>query len=74
MPSQAQTFQINTILMNEIIGTLRLVWFMVLNANFNNISVDSSYIVAVSFIAGRNRSIRKKPPTCCRKSLANFIT
>ena len=72
MPSQAQTFQINTILMNEIIGTSRLVWFMVLNASFNNISVDS-YIVAVCFIGGRNRSIRKKPPTC-RKSLANFIT
>ena len=32
-----------------------------------------SYIVTVSFIGGRNRSTRRKPPTC-RKSLTNFIT
>ena len=32
-----------------------------------------SYIVAVSFIGGWNRSIEKKPPTCL-KSLKNFIT
>jgi len=32
-----------------------------------------SYIVAVSFIGGGNRSTRRKPPTCC-KSLTNFIT
>jgi hypothetical protein len=32
-----------------------------------------SYIVAVSFIVGRNRRTRRKPPTC-RKSLTNFIT
>ena len=32
-----------------------------------------SYIVAVSFIGGGNRSIRGKPLTCC-KSLTNFIT
>jgi hypothetical protein len=32
-----------------------------------------SYIVAVSFIGGGNRSTRRKPPTC-RKSLTNFIT
>ena len=31
-----------------------------------------SYIVAVTFIDGGNRSIRRKPPTC-RKSLTNFI-
>jgi hypothetical protein len=30
-----------------------------------------SYIVVVSFIGGRNRSARRKPPTC-RKSLTNF--
>jgi hypothetical protein len=30
-----------------------------------------SYIVAVSFIGGGNRSTRRKPPTCC-KSLTNF--
>ena len=32
-----------------------------------------SYIVAVSFIGGGNRSTQWKPPTC-RKSLTNFIT
>ena len=32
-----------------------------------------SYIVAVSFIGGVNRSTRRKPLTC-RKSLTNFIT
>jgi len=32
-----------------------------------------SYIVAVSFIGGGNRSNRRKPPTC-RKSLANCTT
>jgi len=32
-----------------------------------------SYIVAVSFIGGGNRSIRRKPPTL-HKSLTNFIT
>ena len=32
-----------------------------------------SHILAVSFIDGRNRSTRKKQPTC-RKSLTNFIT
>ena len=30
-----------------------------------------SYIVAISFICGGNRSIRRKPQTC-RKSLTNF--
>jgi hypothetical protein len=32
-----------------------------------------SYIVAVSFIGGRNWSTRRKPPSC-RKSLANFTS
>jgi len=32
-----------------------------------------SYIMAVSFIGGRNRSTRRKPQIC-RKSLTNFIT
>jgi hypothetical protein len=32
-----------------------------------------SYIVAVSFIGGGNRSTRRKPPTY-PKSLTNFIT
>jgi hypothetical protein len=32
-----------------------------------------SKIVVISFIAGGNRSTRRKPPTC-RKSLTNFIT
>jgi len=46
------------------------VCFMVFNATFNSYF---SYIVAVSFIGGGNRSTRRKPPTCC-KSLTNFIT
>ena len=41
-----------------------------LSATFNAIV---SYIVAVSFIGGGNRSTRRKPSTC-RKSLRNFIT
>ena len=32
-----------------------------------------SYIVAVRFVGGGNRSTWRKPPTC-RKSLTNFIT
>jgi hypothetical protein len=32
-----------------------------------------SYIVAISFIGGGNRSTRRKPPTCT-KSLTNIIT
>jgi hypothetical protein len=32
-----------------------------------------SYIVAVSFIGGENRSTQRKPQTC-RKSLTNLIT
>jgi hypothetical protein len=32
-----------------------------------------SYIVAVSFIDGRNQSTSRKQPTCC-KSLTNFMT
>jgi hypothetical protein len=31
-----------------------------------------SYIMAVSYIGGGNRIIRRKPPTC-RKALTNFI-
>jgi len=37
------------------------------------LSTIFSYIVAVSFIGGGNRSTRRKPLTC-RKSLTNFIT
>jgi hypothetical protein len=44
---------------------------VVFNGTFNNITCYS-YIMAVSFIGGRNRSTRKKPLTW-RKSLANFI-
>ena len=36
------------------------------------LSIIFSYIVAVSFIGGGNRSIRRKPSTCS-KSLSNFI-
>jgi hypothetical protein len=35
--------------------------------------IPPRYIVAVSFIGGRNRKTLRKPPTC-RKSLTNFIT
>jgi hypothetical protein len=42
--------------------TAKLGWFMVINATFNNISVN--YIVAVSFIGGGNWSSWRKPPTC----------
>jgi len=38
---------------------------------FNNFQQYFSYIVAVSFIGGGYRSIRRKPPTC-HKSLTNF--
>ena len=45
---------------------------MVFNATFNNMSVIS-YIVAVSFIGGGNRSTQRKSPTC-PKSRTNLIT
>jgi hypothetical protein len=50
---------------------LSVVWFgsMVLKRHFQPYF---SYIVAISFIDGGNRSTRWKPPTC-RKSLTNFI-
>ena len=47
-----------------------LVWFMVFNATFNNIF---SYIVAVSFIGGGNRSTRRKPPTCRSVNITFFF-
>jgi len=37
------------------------------------LSTIFSYIVAVHFIVGRNRSTRRKPPTC-HKPLTNCIT
>ena len=40
-------------------------WYTVLNATFNNISVN--------FIGG-NRRTRRKPPTCRNSSPTNFIT
>ena len=43
---------------------------MVPNHNFQQYL---SYIVAISFIYGVNRSTQRKPPTY-RKSLTNFIT
>jgi len=50
-----------------------LVWFMVFNATFNNISVTQEmYTVAVSFIGGGNWSTRRNPPSC-RRSLTHFI-
>jgi len=39
---------------------------MVFNDTFNIISVILSIIMAVSFIAGGNRSTRRKLPTCCK--------
>jgi hypothetical protein len=47
-----------------------LVWFLVFNVTFNNISL---LIVAVSFIGWGNQSTWRKPPTC-HKLLINFIT
>jgi hypothetical protein len=51
----------------------------VFNIESANIACDEivkllgfSFIVAVSFIGGRNRRIRRKPPTC-HKSLTNCI-
>ena len=38
-----------------------------------NLQQYFSYIMVVSFVAGENRSTRRKPPTC-RKSLSNIIT
>ena len=55
---------------NKSMTRFGLVWFIVFNAIFNNISVIS---LAVSFIDGGNRSTRRKPPTC-RKALTDFIT
>ena len=48
------------------------VWygFVVFNATFNNMYL--SYIVAFSFIDGRNGSTQRKPPTC-RKLLTNYF-
>jgi len=48
-----------------------MVGFMVFNATLNK--QNFSYIVAVSFSGGENRSTRRKPPTC-GKSLTDFIT
>jgi hypothetical protein len=56
-------------LMHTMINNIR-VRVMVNNATFNNIL---SYIVAICFIDGGNRSTWRKPPTC-RKSLTSFIT
>ena len=44
---------------------------IVFNATFNHISATQMYIEAVSFIGGRNRSIRRKTSTSC-KSLTNY--
>ena len=45
---------------------IKLHWIVVYNVYF-------SYMMAVNFIEGGNRSTRKNPPTC-QKSLTNFIT
>ena len=43
---------------------------MVFNATFKQYF---SYIVAFSFIGVRNRSTRKKPPTCHRQPLSHNV-
>jgi hypothetical protein len=50
--------------------TNRLVWFYSVERHFQQYF---SYIVAVSFIGGRNQRTVRKPPAC-HKSLRNFIT
>ena len=55
--------------MRSIHLKVTMVWFMVFNATFNNISVI--YIMVVSFIDGGNRSTQRTSPTC-RKSLTNL--
>ena len=47
--------------------------FLLNNSVLRHSQQNFSFIVAVSFIGGGNRSTRRKPPTC-RKSLTNFIT
>ena len=51
------------------ITVVNIGWFMVFNANFNNISVISWR----SVLGGGNRSTRRKPPAC-RKSLTDVMT
>jgi hypothetical protein len=53
------------------IDSIWLIWFIVLNATFSNISAIS--IMATSFSGGRSRSTRREPLTI-GKQLVNFIT
>ena len=57
---------------NTLISEFFSIWFMVLNATFNNHQLYFSNIVAVSYIGGGNRRTWRKPPTCC-KSLTNLL-
>jgi hypothetical protein len=55
------------------VKSLRTVWrvrVMVFNATFSNFF---SYIVAVSFNGGENRSTQRKPPTCHKCTLWNDL-
>jgi hypothetical protein len=54
-------------------GKLGIVAVCLFVCLFDGVQQHFSYIVAVSFIGGRNRRTRRKPPIC-RKSLTNFIT
>jgi len=55
-------------------NTYGIKWFVCLfDGVWHHFQQYFSYILAVSFIGGGNRSTRRKPPTC-RKSLTNFIT
>ena len=48
-------------------------WFDLVYGVQRHLQQYFNYIVAVSFIGGRTRRTRRKPPTC-RMSLTNFIT
>jgi hypothetical protein len=64
----------NNYISDSLIDTEVNLWFMVFNGTFNNILVIINlYIVEVSLIDERHRSVRRKPPTY-HKSLINFIT
>ena len=59
-----------TVASPDCIKAISLVWLMVFNATFNNISVISWWSV---LLVEETRSTRRKPQNCC-KSLTNFIT
>jgi hypothetical protein len=56
-----------------IVSTINIIFLCLFDGVLHHFQQYFSYIVAVSFIGGGNRSTQRKPPTC-RKSLTNFIT